>query len=85
MESSSKVLGSHIRRGADVGGECKEAGTHTVDSTCGDKTCDPEAAVTGVLCRGCLKSNWATFRLVEDTLGEGDVIGGVLYVVLGAR
>jgi len=41
--------------------------------------------VTGVLSRGCHKSNWATLRLVEDTLGEADVIWGVLHVVLGAR
>jgi len=66
-----------------VGGECKEAGgAHTVDSACEDEACDLEAVVTGVLSRGCHKTNWATLGLVEDTFGE---IGGVLHVVLGAR
>ena len=40
--------------------------------------------MTGVLSRGCHKSNWATLGLVGGTLGA-DVIGGVLHVVLGAR
>ena len=51
----------------------------------GDKTCDLEAAVTGVLSRGCLKSNWATFCLVEDTLGGRETSLGACCMLCWGR
>ena len=43
IECSSKLLEGHIKRGPDVGEECKEVGeAHTGASTCGDKARDLE-------------------------------------------